>query len=141
MTLEVEKKTKTIASNEKNIFVIDDDDDLREIIELILINEGYNVFMYSDPLLALSDYHSLLNLPDLIILDFFVGKMNGGEFLLQKKKVENEIAKNCPVLMISGSLDEVKKNIDPILFKEVLEKPLSLDKLILTVKNLINTSL
>jgi CheY-like chemotaxis protein len=133
---ELEEAVRITLNQEKNIYVIDDDEDLREIIRWILKNEGYNVFTYSDPRLALNEYHSMLHFPDLIILDFFMGKLNGDEFLLQKKFIDNELEKKCPVLIISASLGEVRKKVAPDLFKDTLEKPFNIDKLIVTVKAL-----
>ncbi|HET6800358.1 MAG TPA: response regulator [Nitrososphaeraceae archaeon] len=62
--------------------VLDDDFDINNIIKLALQNHGYNVFGFTDPVLALDSTYSL------VLSGLRMPVMNGFEFVRQVKKNE-----------------------------------------------------
>lgn len=117
-----------------NVYIIDDDEDLREVMTWAIEKEGYRVFSYGNAKTALEDLNLTAYPPSLIVLDFHMDKMNGKEFLELKRQHTKTFIKNCPVVMVSAAPMVVKEKIDPALFTEVLLKPLNLNKLIATIE-------
>jgi signal transduction histidine kinase len=115
------------------IFVIDDDDDLRDVITWALKKESYDVISFSNPLKAIQVLHQLTNAPKLIILDFNLEGMTGEDFLRIKSDSMNSFFQNCPVVMISAAQNNILSNLDPKLYDVILQKPIDLRKLLDTV--------
>lgn len=81
------------------ILVVDDEKILTESLENILSSSGYTVstcLRGEDFLQALNDFN-----PDLVLLDIFMGQVNGLELLRKMKEEERD----TPVLMITGHAD------------------------------------
>jgi signal transduction histidine kinase/ActR/RegA family two-component response regulator len=130
---EIEKKYS--QNNNTNIYVIDDDNELREVICWALEKEGYRVFSFNNAHSALQDLTHTFYPPHLVILDYHMDKMDGNEFLLQKKRRDYDTFKDAPVVMVTAAPKDVEKKVDADLYDEVLVKPLDLNKLIETVKH------
>ena len=86
----------------KKVFIIDDEKDIREIIQVNLKNEGYIVYSFSNAELALAELNKTI--PDIIILDIMMDGMDGYEFC---KKIRSSdkysyipIISLCPVISI-----------------------------------------
>lgn len=90
-----------------NALIIDDDKSLRWILENIL-NKKFNVTVRSDGMSGLS-WLSQGHIPDIIITDMNLPRMNGLDFLKSLKR--SGAYKNIPVIIISGEDDrELKEN-------------------------------
>ncbi|MBC7714629.1 MAG: hybrid sensor histidine kinase/response regulator [Rhizobacter sp.] len=122
---------------QQNVYIIDDDEDLREVMTWAIEKEGYRVFSYGNAKTALEDLNLTSYPPNLIILDFHMDNMNGKEFLNIKKHNDQLTIKKCPVLMVSAAPLVVREAIDPSLYAEVLLKPLNLNRLLGTIKKYI----
>jgi len=83
----------------KNILIIDDNYDSRQILSKILEGEGYNSFLASNEREALNILAK--NKIDLILLDLKLGKENG--FEVSKKLKHSDSYKNIPIVAISVS--------------------------------------
>ena len=120
--------------NSKNIYIVDDDEDLREVMTWAIEKEGYRVFSYGNPKTALEDL-SLTAFPaSLIILDYHMDKMTGKDFLNMKKHSSLASIKICPVIMVSAAPQVVRETVDPQLYSEILLKPLDLNRLISAIR-------
>jgi len=113
-----------------NILVVDDERDIRESLRGILEEEGYHV------LLAESGEACLEQLKhkncELVLLDIWLKGMDGLDTLERIRQMEN-----CPeVIMISGhgTIETAVKATKLGAF-DFLEKPLSLDKTLILIKN------
>ena len=109
-------------SNQKLIFIVDDDPFINRLVVKRFTSEGYTIeaFGYGE------DCISALNKnPDLIILDYFFVKkdhlvMNGMEVFDKIKELRPEI----PVIMLSGQdkgeivLELARKGIDDYIIKD-----------------------
>ena len=70
----------------KKILVVDDDPVIREILNTMLVSEGYEVILVEDGLKALAALNSPTPVvPDLILLDKQMPGMNGIEVLSKIK--------------------------------------------------------
>lgn len=77
------------------ILIVDDEDDIRDMIEIYLINEGFNVLKAQDGLEALEVLKA--KEVDLIVLDIMMPKMDGIRTCL---KVRED--KKLPIIMLSA---------------------------------------
>lgn len=112
------------------ILVVDDEEGIRETLSGILEDEGYEVSTVAsaeDALVFLKQ-----QTPDLILLDVWLPKMDGIELLSKIKELED----NIPVVMISGHGNiELAVKATKNGAYDFLEKPPSLEKVLLVVKN------
>ena len=116
----------------KKIYVIDDDEDLREVIGWALDKEGFSVHSYRDPKDALAKLEHPGQGPNLILADYHMYGMKGGEFLKLKNQIHS--ASQCPVIMISASPSEVEREVSKDLYQEIITKPLDLEGLVENMK-------
>ena len=112
------------------ILVIDDEAGIRSSLKGILEDEGYSIKTARNGEDALHFIKS--NNFDLILLDIWLPEMDGIEVLKEIKKMDA----NAQVVMISGhgSIETAVQAIKLGAY-DFLEKPLSLEKVILAVKN------
>ncbi|MBE6087744.1 MAG: response regulator transcription factor [Clostridium beijerinckii] len=86
----------------KSILVVDDEKDIREVIEIYLINEGFEVITACDGLEALEKLKN--EAIDLIILDIMMPKLDGIRTCL---KIREE--KKMPIIMLSAKSEDSDK--------------------------------
>ena len=114
-----------------NILIVDDNPEIREIIEILLTGEGFLTFQAKDGMTALK----LLQEQDfdLIILDIMMPGINGYQTCLEIRK-----SSNAPVLFLSARTKDSDKTLG---FSsggdDYLAKPFSYNELISRVKALI----
>ncbi|MFL0165922.1 response regulator transcription factor [Candidatus Clostridium helianthi] len=86
----------------KSILVVDDEKDIREVIEIYLINEGFEVITACDGLEALEKLKN--EAIDLIILDIMMPELDGIRTCL---KIREE--KKMPIIMLSAKSEDSDK--------------------------------
>lgn len=84
------------------ILIVDDEEDIRELVELNLSQEGYKVIACETGEQALETVDS--KLPDLIILDLMLPGIDGLEVC--KKLKSNLKAENIPIVMLTAKGEE-----------------------------------
>jgi two-component system response regulator VanR len=84
------------------VLVVDDEKDIREVIQIYLENEGIDVITASDGLDAMDRLKN--NDVDLIILDIMMPKLDGIRTCLQIRK-----EKNLPIIMLSAKVEDSDK--------------------------------
>lgn len=117
----------------KQILIVDDERDVREILRDFFKMQGYEVLVAEDGQNALDTFNS--NKPDAAIVDIQMPVMDGIKF---SKKV---LKKNCkfPIIMITGYVE--KYSFDDLIgigVKDVLKKPIDLHILKSKVQQWIN---
>jgi len=119
-------------STKATILIVDDEASILDSLTGILEDEGYEVITASSGEDALSQYSSAN--PDVILLDVWMPGIDGVETLKQLRE-KNE---NIPVIMISGhsNIDIAVQAIKMGAY-DFLEKPLSLDKVLILVRRAI----
>ena len=90
------------AKSSKNLLLIDDDHDIRDLLATVLRSEGYAVETAANGHEGLSKLRS--GFTGIVIVDFMMPVMNGEEFLEALK--DDPALKAIPVMMISASATE-----------------------------------
>lgn len=110
--------------NKTKILVIDDEI-VRQVLEMLLKDLGYEVISSSDPYEAISIFDLNKDSIDLVISDMIMPKLNGKELFYRIK----EIKKNLRFILLSGY---TKNNVDEKFLNDIdlfLEKPIRKDVL------------
>ena len=90
---------------QKKIFVIDDEKEIQDIIQINLRDENYLVYCYSSAEEALQGLKTII--PDLFILDIMMPGIDGYEFC---RRVRASGALNdIPIIFLSAKSDEIDK--------------------------------
>lgn len=112
------------------IMIVDDDPDVRQSIMDVFADEGYEIFGAAGGREALEKVNQE-NI-DLIFLDIWMPDLDGMQVLQQLKDVHPDI----PVVMISGhgTIETAVQSTKLGAF-DFIEKPVSLEKLVITAKN------
>jgi DNA-binding NtrC family response regulator len=113
------------------ILVVDDEPDIRVLLKDILEDEGYQVDV-AEHARAANEIRRRLT-PDLVLLDIWMPDVDGVT-LLKQWKSSGDV--RCPVVMMSGH-GTVETAVEATRFGAVdfVEKPLSMAKLLSTVKS------
>lgn len=113
-----------------HILVVDDEPDIRHLVQEILVDEGYEVSVAADGDSARKARRA--RRPDLVLLDIWMPDVDGITLL---KEWQDDPAGNAPVIMMSGH-GTVETAVEATRHGayDFIEKPLSLAKLLLTVE-------
>ena len=88
--------------SKERILIVDDEEDIRDLIEIYLKNEGYEVIKASNGIQALEIINQ--RIVDLIILDVMMPKLNGIDTC---EKIR--VSYNTPIIMLSAKGEETDK--------------------------------
>ncbi len=86
----------------KSVLIIDDDPYIVQMIDMLLKLKGYLTLTASNGIEAIKSVYS--NIPDLVLLDVMMPKMNGYQVLRLIKSDPN--LRNIPVLMLTAKVQE-----------------------------------
>jgi DNA-binding response OmpR family regulator len=116
----------------KRILIIDDDTALLDVMEASLQYSDYDVktSLESGGIFELIDEFE----PDVVILDYFLNGINGGEICSQIKK--NSLTSHLPVIIITA-YPRVLESLGAYRSDAVLAKPFNLSDLLLTIDSCI----
>jgi CheY-like chemotaxis protein len=117
------------AARHLPVLVVDDDKDIRETLEELLRDEGYEVFTARNGAEALGAVRQAR--PGLVVLDLFMPVMDGVEFR-RRQLADPEIAA-VPVVVISAAAGLAERTAG-MAAAAVLEKPIPLDALLACVE-------
>ncbi len=116
----------------KTIMVVDDEKEIREALSGVLKDEGFDVVAAGSAEEAFKKLEA--KVPELMLLDIWLPGMDGIDALKEIKRVFPSL----PVIMISGHANiETAVKTTKLGAYDFIEKPLSLDKVILTVEHAI----
>lgn len=120
----------------RHILVVDDEPDIRNLVKEILEDEGFNVAVAENAAKARQLVETFS--PDLILLDIWMPDIDG--ITLLKEWQENNIFSG-PVVMMSGHGNvETAVEATRLGAYDFIEKPLSIAKLLLTIKHALETT-
>ena len=71
---------------EGRIFVVDDEALIGEFVGAILQQEGFEIACFSDPAVALREFHEAPVKPELLVTDYVMQPMNGMELIQKIRK-------------------------------------------------------
>lgn len=102
----------------KKILVVDDDQDIREIIMMVLESEGYHVSGLDNGRAVIDTVHQIQ--PDIVLLDVQLGDRDGRDICRELKQFPT--TQDIPIIIISAShgwhaLREKECNADDFLAK------------------------
>ena len=115
-------KKKEDDSMSKLVMIIDDSLTVRKIMETSLKREGFASVSYPDGIEALRALSEGLQIPDLVLLDIGLPKMDGYE-VARHLKTKQQFG-NTPIVMISqrdGMIDRLKGRLAGA--KDYITKP------------------
>ncbi len=116
-------------SQQKHILVVDDEPNIREVVELYLQREGFDVDVAGDGAAALQAIEH--KLPDLIVLDLMLPVVGG----LQVTRALRESDYDIPIIMLTAKSEEDDKIAGLELgADDYLTKPFSPKELVARVK-------
>jgi len=120
----------------QRILVIDDTQEILDLLRTILEKDGYEVHVAR---YIFEDLHEIEQLhPDLIILDFMIGKQNEGWQMLQELKTYPPTA-SIPVMITSVAMSLVSEQQNYFDQRGIprLPKPFDVDYLLQTVRQML----
>lgn len=137
----IKKTSKQNISDDKKllegleIFIVDDEVYSLELIEYVLENEGAEVHSFQNAYDALEKLEEII--PDLLISDIGMSKMDGLEFIREVRKKFDENILPAIALTAFASLDDHEKSIAAG-FQLHFPKPIDIEDLPISIKELIN---
>ena len=82
------------------VMVVDDDDDVRESVSLLLSDEGYDVVTAPNGAVALHELQEGVH-PSLIVLDLMMPVMSGWEF--RDRQLHDDQISTIPVIVLTAA--------------------------------------
>ncbi|HYQ48679.1 MAG TPA: sigma-54 dependent transcriptional regulator [Thermodesulfovibrionales bacterium] len=111
------------------VLIVDDEEGIRESLSQIIEDDGYETATVSSGEEAIKAVQETL--PDLVLLDIWMSGIDGIQTLQEIKAIHPDL----PVIMISGHANiENAIKATKMGAYDLLEKPLSLDKVLLSVQ-------
>ncbi len=119
----------------KKILLVDDEQDIVETLKFVLESEGYTCYCAYNGEDGLKLAKEII--PDLMILDIMMPKING--FKISRLLKFDAKYKNIPIIMLTARSQESDKQIGEETGADVyITKPFDLDDVLSTVDKLIN---
>jgi len=116
----------------KRIYLVEDDEDIRFIVEYILLDSGYTVKSFATA--TEFDAGILIEYPDMILLDVMLPDGNGIN-ICRGLKADVKTSK-IPIIIMSAHAAE-KSVLEEACADDFISKPFDLDDLLRHVKNIL----
>jgi DNA-binding NtrC family response regulator len=119
---------REIKGNSKKIILVDDDIEISNLFKMALQKQGYDVFGFTDPLLAFEHFKINYNACNLVISDLRMPGMDGFQFLRNIKLLN---PKTKALLMTSFDVTgdtEFTNNQDNGIIDDFIQKPVTIRK-------------
>lgn len=116
---------------QKTVLVVDDDRDVRTMLNQLLASAGFAVIEAAnggDALVALVKHR-----PALIILDLMMPGVDGAQFREAQRRLQDYELADVPILVVSGA-DNLKQMAKRLGAAGIFEKPLDPDRILTTVQ-------
>ena len=120
----------------KKVLIVEDDQPQRKALSEKLTKEGFTVLEAKNGVEGLS--MAIKDLPDAIILDVLMPKMDGIE--MAKKLREDPKGKDVPIIILSnlGDLDVIQKAMESNIFEYFLKSDTKIEHIVNKVRELVN---
>jgi DNA-binding NtrC family response regulator len=127
------KSSEFFGAGPALIYVVDDEALIGEIVEAILLLEGFRVSLFRDPLQAWTAFCESEEKPDVIVTDYVMKPLNGME-LIQKCR---SIHKTIRSILYSGNAPAQIVDLYAIKPSAFLPKPFLPDTLVRLVESVL----
>ncbi|HEY1211431.1 MAG TPA: response regulator [Nitrososphaera sp.] len=115
----------------QSILVVDDELDIVVIFKQVLSAQGYTVFGFTDPLLALEHFKTNSECYGLVIADVRMPQMSGLELAANINAIKPDAK---VVLMSAFELSDLEFSIPEVKIEDFLRKPVDVKTLVRRVK-------
>ena len=122
------------TTKEKNILIVDDDEDFTNLYETFFKFDGYEVDAFTDPIDALYSFRK--DVYDLVLLDLKMPKMNGVELSQELQNIDPNLFYRFITAASQEYIDNLRLN-NPDLEKNIIYKPLWLNEIRTTIHSLL----
>jgi len=111
------------------ILLVDDEENLRQLISALLVDDGHDVYTAVDGEVAIK-FLKEQRTPQLVITDFAMPNKNGMDVL----KYCREMHPDLPVILMTGIVSEGLPQWEALGAKASLQKPFRMEELLALVK-------
>jgi len=115
----------------KKIFIVEDDEAIRESLIELLEGEGYEISAAEDGQVAIDHLQSMVELPNLILLDLMMPIKDGFQFCIEKE--QNEKLSRIPVVIMSAD-GQIKEKQEQARASGYIRKPVDIDEILRAVR-------
>ena len=120
---------------DKNILIVDDEQDLTNLYETFLKYDGYKVDAFTNPIEALYSFKK--DVYDLALLDLKMPKMNGVELSKELQNIDPNLLFSFITAVNKEYIETLKIN-NPDIENNIIYKPLWLNELRTTIHSLLS---
>jgi len=119
-------------SSEQNgpntVLLLDDEFDIVNVFKQGLERRGFQVFAFTDPLIALEHFYTNSKKYGLVISDLRMPRMNGYEFIKRVKEIKADVK---VFFMTAFEIDDIdfRRILPSVKIDEFIRKPISLEDL------------
>ncbi len=115
----------------RRVCIIDDDEDVRDVVTYALEDDGFEVMPFENPEDAIEEISESGAYPGFFLLDYYMPKMNGAEFIEKIRSDYKETLGKIPCALSSanGKIENLPSGILEI------PKPMDLDHLLDLVRD------
>jgi CheY-like chemotaxis protein len=121
----------------KTIMVIDDEPDLREMLNILLKSNGYNVMSASNGKDALKILQESEQKPDLVLVDMFMPEMSGREVCEKIRNDKNLKDLKLAFLTVAAFGEYGKQMLKELDILDYILKPYDIDDLIRRINKML----
>jgi len=114
-------------SGSRRILVVEDDDGIRDMMEMVLDGEGYEVLSATNGIMALELLQDVR--PELILLDMKMPGMDGWEFARRYAELPHP---RPPIVVVTAAQDASRRAAE-IAAQGYLAKPFGIDDLLAVI--------
>ena len=131
--------TTTIATDgeHNNILVLDDEPDITTVITKSLTKNGFNVFGFTNPFLALEHFQMSFKGYSIILSDIRMPGMNGFEFVKKSREIKPEVKVLLMTAFINTNI--VSEELLSTKVNGIIQKPVSSKELTSILRKHIST--
>ncbi|MDD5463669.1 MAG: response regulator [Candidatus Moranbacteria bacterium] len=125
-----------MSGDKKRILIVEDDAFIRDIYEVKFSQEGFDVVVAEDGIIAMKKLEK--EVPDIILLDIIMPNMDGSQVFKKIKSID--ILKNIPIIMltnISKDKEDVVNNIENGADGYLIKSHFTPSEVVLKVKTLL----
>jgi DNA-binding response OmpR family regulator len=115
----------------KVVLIVDDDPDMTSVFSLGLQDEGFEVYAFNDPLVALSQFRP--NFYDLLLVDINMPKMNGIDLSRRLLELDSNV-KICFITAGEANIEVLRELYPTRGIGCFIKKPVTIDQLVRRVK-------